>query len=160
MHIRHGCDLRQMSDTDDLMGSCQNTSAVPLLSMRFLPLIPVSISSKINVSMASFPASTVLIASITRDSSPPLATWFKGFQTLSGIGWKSGIPHHHSLCCNGLTGSDCDVKFHRQEIETYQRIFQFLRQYRCVFLRISDSSSQAFFSNACFSSHSAFNFCI
>ncbi len=50
-----------------------------------LPLMPVSISSKIRVSMSSLPASTVLMASMMRDSSPPLATWLKALTPSPGL---------------------------------------------------------------------------
>lgn len=77
MRICHRCDLRQMGDADDLM-------ALPDLchfSETFcavLPLIPVSISSKIKVSVSSRSARIVLIASMIRDSSPPETTFASG----------------------------------------------------------------------------------
>ena len=43
-----------------------------------LPLMPVSTSSNISVGVPSAPAQTVLIASITRESSPPEATFERG----------------------------------------------------------------------------------
>ena len=50
-----------------------------------LPLIPVSISSKIKVSILSLSARIALIASIIRLSSPPEATFPKGFLGSPGL---------------------------------------------------------------------------
>ena len=49
------------------------------------PLIPVSISSKIIVSISSSPASIDLIASIILDNSPPGATFAKDFTSSPGF---------------------------------------------------------------------------
>ena len=49
------------------------------------PLIPVSISSKIIVSISSSPASIDLIASIILDNSPPEATFAKDFTSSPGF---------------------------------------------------------------------------
>ena len=56
---------------------CLSLESCPIFSETFhavLPLIPVSISSKIKVAVSSLSANTVLKASMIRDNSPPLAT--------------------------------------------------------------------------------------
>lgn len=76
--MRLSRDLRKMGDAEDLTAA--GFIGAPAVSRSFTPtfqaarpLIPVSISSNTRVSMSSASARTDLMASITRDSSPPEA---------------------------------------------------------------------------------------
>ena len=121
-----------MSDTDDLMGSCQNT--------QLLRYFPCGSAADTGIDLIKdqcingiFPCQYRFDRQHHPGQFTATGHLVQRFQTFSGIGGNQEFHIIIAFCCNGLTGSDCDVKFHRQEIETYQRIFQFLRQYRCIF---------------------------
>lgn len=95
MTVCHSCNLRQMRDAEYLMMLSDHCH----LSETFcavLPLIPVSISSKINVSISSLSARIAFNASMIRDNSPPDTICPSGFRVSPGFVemryWISSVP--------------------------------------------------------------------
>ncbi len=132
MNIRHCCDLRQMCNAEYLM-MLPMTAIFSDTFCAVLPLIPVSISSKISVSIWSRSARIALSASMILEKLTARynsSQWFHGFSGVCGNFIFNFIKSTRSIF---FPASEINSKLYIKEIQVFQSLNDLLCESLTVF---------------------------